>query len=597
MSHFLRSTIIAICIVLTSMLVQAQSKEDVLIDRFDKANSRTLTKGAWYTYTDKPDGGESTIKTLYEKDSSGNQFYGFNYQLQKGRLPWNPLAAVACHISGKKIPSGVQAIAYEFKGNEHLFIFRSDNIKDYAFHQKHIPASKEWTTVIIPIAALSQPDWGGKVTFSEADLNGFSWQVGGQSNDSGKVAIDNVRLLYTPQHVISKGTEDKISIGHTEIFHSKLLKEDRGLSIYLPAPISEMRSSKKTYPVIYLLDGDAHIKSLASMVQAISPAYGNTVLPEVIIIGINNTNRWRDLSPSHVTKSPFGHTPEMLAATGGGEKFMDFIEKELIPQVDSIYPTAPFRILIGHSLGGLTVINTLVHRPNLFNAYLAIDPSLWWNNQLLNKQAAASLDSLKLGNKQLFIATANNMYAGVDTNKLKSDTSKFALPMRSIFDFTSILEKHPGSHLRWKNVYYPDDDHNSVPLIAGYDGLRYFFDFNRITFKYQLDLPEFNVDSAFTKHYHIVSQKMGYTIKPPEDFINRLGYDYLNVAQTSKHALAFFQMNVRNYPNSVDAYYGLGEYYEKSGDKMNAIKNYKIALAIAERAYIRKKIEQLEASK
>src|SRR6201999_1400890 len=98
--------------------------------------------------------------------------------------------------------------------------------------------------------------------------------------------------------------------------------------------------------------------------------------------------------------------------TGGGENFTAFIEKELMPHIDSLYPTAPYRILIGHSLGGLMVINTMVNHPNLFSAYIAIDPSMWWDDRKLLQQTATVLTREKFTGKTLFLAIANTMPAG-----------------------------------------------------------------------------------------------------------------------------------------------------------------------------------------
>lgn len=212
MVRFYRNTVLAIClIILCSTILFEQNKKEVWIDRFDKANSKTLANGDWYTFSDKTNGGESTIVTDYKKDASGNQFLEFSYLLQKGKCQWTPYATMACNVSGKQIPSGIQAIAYEFKGSEHSFIFNSDNIKDYAYYQKLIPASQEWRTVIIYIEAVNQPYWGQKNSFNLEELSALSWQVNGQSGDSGKVAIDNVRLLYTPIERVTK-TIDNITI-------------------------------------------------------------------------------------------------------------------------------------------------------------------------------------------------------------------------------------------------------------------------------------------------------------------------------------------------------------------------------------------------
>ena len=145
------------------------------------------------------------------------------------------------------------------------------------------------------------------------------------------------------------------------------------------------------YPVVYLLDGDAHFYSVAGMIHQLSEVNGNTLFPEMIVVGIPNTDRMRDLTPTH---SPTGYTGDStgVGSSGGGEIFMSFIEKELIPYIDSLYPTAPYKVFIGHSLGGLTVINALLHHTRLFNSYIAIDPSMWWQNQLLLKQSGNILD-------------------------------------------------------------------------------------------------------------------------------------------------------------------------------------------------------------
>ena len=141
--------------------------------------------------------------------------------------------------------------------------------------------------------------------------------------------------------------------------------------------------SKKNYLVVYLLDGDAHFSSVVGMIQQLSSVNGNTLVPKMIVVGIPNTNRTRDLTPTKAQLDPPFMDSTMVANTGGGEKFISFIEKELIPKIDSEYPTEPYRAFIGHSFGGLTVMHTLVHKPEMFNAYVAIDPSMSWDNQKL----------------------------------------------------------------------------------------------------------------------------------------------------------------------------------------------------------------------
>ena len=99
----------------------------------------------------------------------------------------------------------------------------------------------------------------------------------------------------------------------------------------------------------------------------------------------------------------------IFKTSGGGEKFISFIERELMPHVDSLYPTAPYRMLIGHSLGGLTVMNTLIHHTNLFKSYVAIDPAMSWDNQKLLKETKKALANNTYSGISLFLGIANTM--------------------------------------------------------------------------------------------------------------------------------------------------------------------------------------------
>src|SRR6185369_3299172 len=99
--------------------------------------------------------------------------------------------------------------------------------------------------------------------------------------------------------------------------------------------------TSQRYPVVYLLDGDAHFPSVVGLVQQLSQVNGNTVVPEMIVVAIPNTDRTRDLTPTHVsTDAPFMDS-NFARTSGGGENFISFIEKELMPHIDSVYPTQP----------------------------------------------------------------------------------------------------------------------------------------------------------------------------------------------------------------------------------------------------------------
>ena len=140
--------------------------------------------------------------------------------------------------------------------------------------------------------------------------------------------------------------------------------------------------------------------------------------PEMIVVGISNANRnrSRDLTHTKADDPRFN-----LRNTGGGEKFMGFIEKELIPVIETRYATAPYRIFVGHSAGGLLVMNTLLKQNDLFNAYVAIDPGMLHDNKKLLQESKKILADKSFANKSLFLAIANSVGEEIDISKIRKD--------------------------------------------------------------------------------------------------------------------------------------------------------------------------------
>ena len=122
--------------------------------------------------------------------------------------------------------------------------------------------------------------------------------------------------------------------------------------------------------------------------------------------------------------------------------FNDFLENELIPYIDKTYPTTTYRTYVGHSFGGLAVVNTLFTRPHLFDNYVAIDPSLWWDDQVLLKKAKSKFEETEFKNKALYIGIANTLPDNADITSIESDTSKTTIHIRSIMDFVKIGDKY-----------------------------------------------------------------------------------------------------------------------------------------------------------
>jgi uncharacterized protein len=392
--------------------------------------------------------------------------------------------------------------------------------------------------------------------------------------------------------------DNKIVIGKKDHIYSNILKENREIWVHLPQSMNGSVFSTSRYPVIYLLDGDGHFSSVTGLVEQLTETNGNMLFPEMIVVGITNTDRMRDLTPTH-TQLNFSGDSSQPSTSGGGEEFISFIEKELIPHIDSLYPTAPYRVFIGHSLGGLTVMNTLIHHPQIFNSYLAIDPSMWWDRQSLLKQTGSILMQNNFKGKTLFLGVANTMSPGLDTATVRKDTILSNQHIRSILSLTDSLKKATGNGLKWEYKYYSEDSHGSVPLISEYDGLRFIFDFYNFKNANQLFDKDVSADKAVISvkdHYNKVSQKMGYEVVPPEEYINDLGYGFLRNKMKEK-AFAFFKLNIDNNPKSGDVYDSMGDYYLDMNDKVKAAEYFRKALTLFDNPDTKNKLAKLEGGK
>jgi uncharacterized protein len=388
-------------------------------------------------------------------------------------------------------------------------------------------------------------------------------------------------------------TDNKITIGTIDSIPSKILNENRKIWVHVPAGGMTNLYTKQRYPVIYLLDGDGHFSSVVGMMQQLSSVNGNTVCPEMIVVGILNTDRMRDLSPTHVEADAY-LTGDFLKKTGGGEAFISFIEKELMPYIESKYPTEPYKMLIGHSLGGLMVMQTLVYHPDLFNSYIAIDPSMWWDNNKLLMQSKKILADKKFDRKSLFLGIANTMDEGMSLEKVQKDTSNETRHIRSILELRSDLERNKQNGLKFQSKYYGDDTHSSAPLITEYDALHFIFDF----YPFKPSTKERNdsttlLATKYASHFTNLSKQFGYSVKPSENMVNGMGYQALANKQLQK-AESFFKLNIANFPESGNVYDSYGDYFSEKKDTANAIAQFKKALSISENAETRQKLAELQ---
>jgi predicted alpha/beta superfamily hydrolase len=400
-----------------------------------------------------------------------------------------------------------------------------------------------------------------------------------------------VALIFTfPTLALS---QNEIVIGKIDSVQSKILGENRKLMIHVPNEGSNSIYSKKTYPVIYLLDGDAHFTSVVGMLEQLTD---NTLIPQMMVVAIPNTNRNRDLTPTKAEPNPPMTSEAMASESGGGKAFLNFMESELFPYIDEKYPTTSYRLFIGHSLGGLLVMDALQDKPSLFQSYIAIDPSMWWNNNtLLNTYKTTNFKDNKYKNKSLYVGIANTLEKGMDTTTVRQAKGLMVGHINAIFDTRDALRKVSSNSFRFKSKFYANESHGSAPLITTYDGLRFLFEF----YQFEVDFsdvmkPNTDVVDRMKAHYSKVTDILGYENKPDEAMVNGMGYQLMEMNKLDL-AGQFFKMNTDYYPKSFNVYDSLGDYYLATDDKTNAKTNFEKALSLNENPESRQKLEKIKS--
>jgi predicted alpha/beta superfamily hydrolase len=264
-------------------------------------------------------------------------------------------------------------------------------------------------------------------------------------------------FLYGLSFAQSKqGTITPLVLGEQYEIQSTQLSEKRTLNIYLPPGYKDGDTVK--YPVIYLLDGgmDEDFIHIVGLVQFNSFPWV-AWMPESIVVGITNADRKRDFTYPTTVKSDKDKYP----TTGGSAKFIAFIEKELQPYINKKFRTNNSKTIIGESLGGLLATEILFTKPYLFNKYIIISPSLWWDNGSLLKKP--------IDDKHVHENTG--IYVGVG----KEGLAPTAEPHVMEVDVNMLVEKIENLHNKNISVYFdylPDETHATICHQAVFDAFR-----------------------------------------------------------------------------------------------------------------------------
>ncbi|MDQ6893797.1 MAG: alpha/beta hydrolase-fold protein [Acidobacteriota bacterium] len=338
------------------------------------------------------------------------------------------------------------------------------------------------------------------------------------------------------------------------VIHSKSLGADRKVEVQVP---TDYRAGEQ-YPVLYVLDGESLFAPAAALARWLEYV---TRTPGLIVVGIPNTQRTRDFTTRWTAP---GDAPDslrwMIPAAGGADAFRGFLTKELIPEIDRRYLTAPFRILAGHSLGGLFALDTIAKEPSSFASVIAISPPAAWNNDEVIRGLRS--ETFAGSAARLFLAAAGND------------------PADTLPAFHRLVETLNGvvPAARWRNQILPDEDHGTVAIPALQAGLQFSFPSWRV--------PGYLSEGGLVgirEHYSRISRLYGYRVRVQERELSRLAYQWLRAKRVDE-AVGLFGAISEDHPSSANAHDDLGAALAQAGRPSDARREIEKAVEIAQKA-------------
>jgi hypothetical protein len=231
---------------------------------------------------------------------------------------------------------------------------------------------------------------------------------------------------------------DPVPEHETFTIDSKKLGETRTINVWTPPVYKE---SKDSFPILYMPDGGIINEDFPHIANTLAELIASKKIKPLILVGIANTERRRDLTgPTEVEKDK-----EIAPVVGGSQNFRDFIKDELFEEINNRYRTTNEKGIIGESLAGLFVTETFLLDPNMFDYYIAFDPSLWWNNKYLISTAKEDLSKFPTTPKRFW-------FAGSGLEDVSSTVGLLA----------KVLETKNLNNLKWKYSEEPKEKHSTI---------------------------------------------------------------------------------------------------------------------------------------
>ena len=374
----------------------------------------------------------------------------------------------------------------------------------------------------------------------------------------------SILFVYSGQNLcFAQKDGDDVVIGKYKMIHSRILDEDRLLLVHFPR---EYGNTRLSYPVLYLLYGQ-DINNYFAEAAIITEKLGSTgEIPPVIIIGVANTNRYRDNLPVKIRGR---------SDSGGADNFLRFFEEELIPIVDKNYRTKNFRILAGPQAGAVFGLYALITKPGLFQAVLSENPFMNpENSDYLYPQA------------ELFFKNTESLKSFL---YIKCEKNERPQDLEYAEKLAQLLESDKPEGFRYKVEFREPSGYFIAPLPFR-EGLRELFAGHKLPENFQT-----NTMKDIIHYYENLSGEYGFEVDPPSLMLTFEG-DKLSQPGKTKEAIKLFEYQLTLYPKSLNALWRLGEIYRGMGNLEKARQYYKSFLDIRgmDAAMIRQRLNQVE---
>jgi predicted alpha/beta superfamily hydrolase len=346
---------------------------------------------------------------------------------------------------------------------------------------------------------------------------------------------------------LAQSDGEPITIGEYRVVQSKVLGEKRRVWVHLPE--SYHRSEQK-YPVLYKCDA-LDISLFAARVGDLYLPFLRGYIPQIMIVSIENTDRWRDMFPAKGSRDDI---------TPGADKFLQFISEELVPFIENSYRTDGFKMLMGESNSAMFAVYAFLEKPGLFNGTIASSPELGWCPEFFANLAHESLKNQDISRGALFL-----IHGAKDNERV----------LESVPRFVEILERDAPKALEWKLTVVEDGGH--VPPSSMVDGLTYIFD----GYKLPEGLAEEGLD-AIKKYYAEYSRRKEHDFRIPGRALNDLAMSLVRQDKPDE-ALGIYRTVMSDYREKdllVAAMLGAGRIYASKGMMEEAIDCYERLMKI-----------------